>query len=169
MPQVAGRNDPVINIGALLHDPNPIETATHQLRHVLEHPDANGVLGPKHLLDAGPAYALQEFFRGYVTLYALTGDSAIPAALERHFLALGIKHPVELETVGWVYSLTGNPALLEMTKDASDRELQVSNEKRGIGYLVFDEMLQYDLQERFSVEHGFNFMYKLEVPIIDYL
>lgn len=76
-----------------------------------------GRLGP----DAqSMAWPFAVFFRAMKAYYEATGDPRVPAALEKHYLSytvteLGMdRYVVNVEGILWTYSITKNPALLEL-------------------------------------------------------
>ena len=70
------------------------------------------------------AWPFSLFFRVMQAYYYATGDMSIPAALEKNYLTynfeeIGVDRAiVNVEGILWTYSLTGNPALLQLAKDA---------------------------------------------------
>lgn len=82
-----------------------------------------GRLGPE---TSSMAWPFAVFFRAMKAYYEATGDERIPAALEKNYLSytvmeLGMnRFVVNVEGILWTYSITKNPALLELAIKAWD-------------------------------------------------
>lgn len=82
---------------------------------------SEGRLGPE---TSSMAWPFAVFFRAAKAYYEATGDERIPAALEKNYLSycveeLGMsRFVVNVEGILWTYSLTHNPALLELAEKA---------------------------------------------------
>jgi hypothetical protein len=113
--------DGMMRCAHLLRDVPLIEKASTQTRYVLDHPDADGYLGPS-LLKRTTRWPHVVFFRALCAQGSATGDSRIPTAIRRHFLAspypyLDYREACNLEAVLWAYQRTGDPALIELAEE----------------------------------------------------
>ena len=128
--------DGMIRCGHLLGDKELIDKASKQINYVLDHPDADGYLGPKYLKQES-RWPHVVFFRALFAESSATGDARIAAAIKRHFLSSPYSHsaPREacaIEAMLWSYERDGDPALLQMARDVyrryetSDAEFNIS-------------------------------------------
>ena len=80
-----------------------------------------GRLGPE---TESMAWPFAVFFRALKACYEATGDSRIPAALEKNYLSYTLaelslsRFVVNVEGILWTYSITGNPQLLSLAEGA---------------------------------------------------
>jgi uncharacterized protein len=125
--------DGMFRCGLLLNDDFLTGKARRSIDYVLNHPAANGYLGPK--LDANTAeigrWIHVVFFRSLMADYEATRDPRIPAAIKRHYLAgdyayTGGRDVINIESILWTYGYTGDPALLRLAEESyqkfNDRE-----------------------------------------------
>lgn len=80
-----------------------------------------GRLGPE---TGSMAWPFAVFFRAMKAYYEATGDPRIPVALEKNYLSYSVEElgnerfVVNVEGMLWTYAITGNPALLQLARDA---------------------------------------------------
>lgn len=125
--------DGMLRCGHVLGDSFLLEKARKSLRYVLDHPAADGFLGPELLrkVKREQRWPFVVFFRAMKAEYEATGDKRIPEALRRHYLADLDKHPytdlrdaANLEHLLWVAKATGDARLLT----AAERLYAASNQ-----------------------------------------
>ena len=84
-----------------------------------------GRLGPE---TSSMAWPFAVFFRAVQAYYEVTGDPRIPEALEKNYLSYPVEElgmdrfVVNVEGILWTYSITKNPALLELAVKAWDED-----------------------------------------------
>ena len=83
-----------------------------------------GRLGPE---TGSMAWPWAVFFRAVKAYYEATGDPRIPEAMEKNYLSYPMeelaqdRYVVNVEGILWTYSLTGNPALLDLAVAAWEK------------------------------------------------
>ena len=107
--------DGLYRCGILLGDTVLTGLGHRNAAYVLEHPRANGMLGPEALGDAQWAFSV--FARALLADYDVTGDRTVLDRLMAHFAALPDsltnRQTCIVESMCKVYSHTGNKAILE--------------------------------------------------------
>jgi len=107
--------DGLYRCGILLGDTVLTGLGHRNAAYVLEHPRANGMLGPEALGDAQWAFSV--FARALLADYDVTGDRTVLDRLTAHFAALPDsltnRQTCIVESMCKVYSHTGNKAILE--------------------------------------------------------
>lgn len=107
--------DGLYRCGILLGDTTLMGLGRRNAAYVLEHPRANGMLGPEALGDAQWAFSV--FARALLADYDATGDEAIPERLAAHFAALPDtltnRQTCIIESMCKVYALTGDKRILD--------------------------------------------------------
>lgn len=99
------------------------------------------------------------FFRTMKTYYEATGDSRVPAALEKNYLTYTPeelsegRYIINIEGILWTYALTGNPKLLELAE--------------AVWALVPNNMQQY-LSDQPMSGHGVTVCETLKLPMLLY-
>ena len=83
--QTAYYTDGLLRLGYLLGDREMIAKAEEGIRYTLANASSTGVLGNKAIESMWPMCV---YFRVLQAYYERTGDPAIPAALERHYMNL---------------------------------------------------------------------------------
>ncbi|MBN1315523.1 MAG: glycoside hydrolase family 127 protein [Anaerolineales bacterium] len=115
--QTAFGIDGLIRCGYLLDDMDLVAKATKHTEYVLNHPLPHGILGFAHLESRWP-HAI--FFRALRAQFEATADHRIIRAIEQHYLADGLhcdgRDICNVDTICWLFGLTGNHALLELAK-----------------------------------------------------
>ena len=111
--------DGMVRCGHLLRDNFLLKKADKSIRNVLDHPDKDGYLGPRHLKDSttNSHWVHAVFFRALMAHHSAAGDRSIPRALEKHYLGLKRKltksrEVCNVEQMIWTYLRTGNKRLL---------------------------------------------------------
>ena len=117
-----------------------------------------GRLGPE---TESMAWPFAVFFRALKACYEATGDSRIPAALEKNYLSYTLaelslsRFVVNVEGILWTYSITGNPQLLSLAEGAWNGAYSELNPRNCID----DSVLRM---------HGVTMNELLKVPVILY-
>lgn len=111
----------------LLEDREALRRASDIIWRVLNHPEADGYLGPHFLkkTDGWNRWPHVVFFRACMALYDYTGDERIPLAIERHYLYSpcdysGFRDILNCEIMLWAYGILNHHRLLQMAIDAYD-------------------------------------------------
>jgi len=104
----------------LLADEPLRKKADKIINHVLDNAESDGYLGPDFLKEPvnDNRWAHAVFFRVFAAFHSETGDSRVPAAIEKHYLNYTSPHSqgrevCNVEAILWAYDKTGNPKLLE--------------------------------------------------------
>lgn len=119
--QTAYYTDGLLRLGYLLGDREMIAKAEEGIRYTLANASSTGVLGNKAIESMWPMCV---YFRVLQAYYERTGDPAIPAALERHYMNFTQeqvekwRNIVSIEGMLWTYGKTGNAKLLDICERA---------------------------------------------------
>lgn len=160
--------DGMAKCGYLLDDQALIRKAGKHIDYVLEHPDADGYLGPAFMKE--PAgwnrWPHAVFFRALMTHYSATHDARVLPALKAHYLSgtsphSGMREVCNLEEILWTYERTGDTKLLEHAKDAYKAFNRL--------YGTDDASLSGMLSGRKSTEHGVTFQETAKLGALLYL
>lgn len=119
--------DGLYRAGLLLRDQGFIDLGQRNVRWTIEHPNADGLLGPtKADFPAFPrddwCYTFAFLTRAIMANYEATGDRAILNALRRHYLALPETHGqfgrsvADVEGMCWLYDKTGDIRFLRLAE-----------------------------------------------------
>lgn len=112
--------DAMIRCGYQINDDFLLSKAKTQIEYVLNHPDADGILGPENVPEIRWPHV--PFFRSLMAEYSATGDRRIIDELMKHYKAekdkdlLNPKAAREIcnvEQMCWLYGLTGERWLLD--------------------------------------------------------
>ncbi|MCF3111254.1 glycoside hydrolase family 127 protein [Niabella sp. CC-SYL272] len=157
--QTAYYTDGLLRLGYLLNDTAMIHKAWQGIRHTLDHPQANGRLGPSMFASQWP---IAVFFRVLQAAYNVSRDPAIIAALHRHYLSyqpdeIGDhkRAVVNIEGMLWTFEKTGDSALLSLAEKAWS-----------IG--GFELNLQRCLDQDSTILHGVTYMEMAKLPALLY-
>ena len=163
--------DGMVRCGLLLDDEFLLNKAYKSVDFCLNNTDDDGYLGPKGIKSSDGTgvnrWAHVVFFRALIAL--ADTDARIVPALEKHYLAGGSEHyyfreVLNVEIMLWVYSKTGNKALLDMAKTAyekHDREWAVTNDR--------DTAVKTMLSDRKPTEHGVSYCELSKIATIMYI
>ena len=160
--------DGMTRCGMLLRDEFLMNKAEKSIRNVLDHPDADGYLGPRNLKKSDGTeisrWAHAVFFRALMAYSAL--DASVIPAMERHYLSdtSGHYHNREacnLEMLLWLYQKTGNGALLERAEKAYERFNEESAQE--------DFSVESLESDRVSTTHGVSFHEMAKLGVLMYL
>ena len=106
--------DGLYRCGIFLGDSTLTELGESNVRYVLDHPRADGMLGPDVLGDN--QWALSVFARTLYAYYDKTGDDRVPQLLKNHFAALPDtltnRQACIIEAMCKVYEYTGDTSVL---------------------------------------------------------
>ncbi len=117
---------------ALLYgDPAMLAKVRERYDWTLEHPDADGLLGPRMVKRPNPASV---FLRGALPYYAETRDPKMLERITNHFLAskkragdkpwtLESNSFWGIETLCWLYLNTGDKRMLDLALECADAQL----------------------------------------------
>lgn len=128
--------DGVYRAGLLLNDPAMLKIGLDNIGYVLNHPEANGHLGPvaedfKYILGpdgvAGPKVMGQQwpftvFIRALMAYYDATKDQKVLDALKKHYLTFSDQFGIDnrdvnaIEGMCWLYWRTGDRQFLEQAE-----------------------------------------------------
>ncbi len=160
--------DGMIRCGHLLGDEFLISKARKQIEYVLEHPDFDGYLGPKHIKEPQNhnRWAHAVFFRALMAEQSATKDARISWAVRRHYLSRTSPHSFgrevcNVEAICWAYTQTGNKRLLEHALQGYDE----FNRK----YPDRDNSVRSMLSGRRATEHGVTYNEMAKLPAILYM
>lgn len=158
--------DGMIRCGYLLQDDFLIQKAKKHLNYTLAHPDAKGMLGPRHIKNAWWPYAV--FFRALMAEYSATADKAIIEAMKKHDLSgtsgyHKYRDVCNVEQFCWLYEITGDERLLNQAIEM----YQVFNEKSEKWGL--DTTIENLLSDKKPTIHGVTFMETIKLPAILYM
>jgi hypothetical protein len=124
--------DGMLRCGLLLGDDFLIRKAHRSIDYVLNHPAANGYLGPKLATNTSEIgrWIHVVFGRSLMADHEATRDPRIPAALRKHYLAGDYAYTngrdvINIEIMLWTYGQTGDPALLRL----AEKSYQEFNDK----------------------------------------
>lgn len=128
--QTAYHIDGLVRAAIALGDKKLIRQAADKIYKVILSPDADGYLGPwqlKKYTDSYTRWPHVIFFRACLALYEYNGDTRIPDALMRHYLAVPfdyseMRNVLNVEIMLALYGYTGNGRLLSMAEDAYRRQ-----------------------------------------------
>jgi hypothetical protein len=165
--QTAFYVDGMTRVALLLRDKGLLEAAKEQIDYVLEHPDADGMLGPKATKDQWPR---ANFFRALLAWYECTGDPRIIPALLRHFSVLPEAPTLEgwgrsivnIEHLGRLYEYTGGGVGLI---PLADRLWDAFERWNGVPASTVDELLS----DRSPNLHGPLFIETMYLPAVLYM
>lgn len=111
--------DGMVRCGYLLQDEFLIGKAKQHMDYVLDHPDAEGYLGPPTLKKSAGLnrWPHAVFFRALMAYFSSTMDNRVLLALSKHFLSGTATHSdgldlVNIESMLWTYEKTGDTRLL---------------------------------------------------------
>lgn len=124
--QTAYYSDGILRLGYLLDDSTMVSKAVAGIEYTLSNADSLGRLG-LHDLHQGEddimVWPMAVYFRVMQAYYQASGDSRIPAALEKNYLSYNAedlsswRNVISIEGILWTYSLTGNRSLLSLAED----------------------------------------------------
>ena len=164
--------DGLLGVGILSGDRTKIELFRNNLRYVIEHPDAQGLLG--HAYGASDSeWPMAVFFRGAARYFEFTGDTAVRDAFVNHYrnlpeekLSLGFRHINNLEGVLTAYGWSGDESLLQKAVNAyrkHDEYYSVHTEDE------FELYRSKITSGRNYVIHGVSFSESIKLPVMLYL
>lgn len=162
--QTAYYTDGLLRLGYALGDSALVAKGETGVNYTLDHVTPEGVLGVHDEYMLSDAKLSQwphaVFFRAMQAMYQATGDERIPAALEKHYLNFPVsifrsRNAVNVEGILWTYSLTGNPALLELAEAVWKQGDLYLNQERCLS----DEKLD---------QHGVTVCEMMKIPVILY-
>ena len=143
-------------------DPTIAAEANANVRYILDHPQADGSLGPS---DIGPTnWPHAVVFRSLLAAYGAHPDPAIPRALQRHYLNrptdFGVgRDACNVEEMLWTYAHTNDDKLLAIAKRTYDN-FNATHPPSGLPALESDDKV---------VEHGVTFNETAKIPALLYL
>ncbi|HSV16345.1 MAG TPA: beta-L-arabinofuranosidase domain-containing protein [Tepidisphaeraceae bacterium] len=154
--------DGLERLGLLTNDPQVSAEAAANIRYILDHPAADGSLGPDHIGPTNWPHAV--VFRAIEAAYAAHPDPAIPEALRRHYLSrpadYGIGRDVcNVESILWTYAHTGDERLLTLAQRTYDN----------FNHTKAATTLPSLANARKIVEHGVTFNETAKLPALLYL
>ncbi len=155
--------DGLERLGLVMDDDSILEEPRSNLRFVLDHPAADGSLGPSHIGNTNWPHAV--YFRSLLAEYDATGQSAIAVALVRHYQARpesfgrGYRDSANVEEIVRLYEATGDDALLAMAR-GTYANFDDTNPKTGLAHLCDDAPI---------AEHGVTFNEMAKLPAVLYL
>ena len=164
--------DGLLGVGILSGDQTKIELFRNNLRYVMEHPDAHGLLG--HAYGASDSeWPTAVFFRGAARYFEFTGATAVRDAFVKHYrnlpeekLSLGFRHINNLEGVLTAYGWSGDESLLQKAVNAyrkHDEYYSVHTEDE------FELYRSKIASGRNYVIHGVSFSESIKLPVMLYL
>lgn len=118
--------DGLLRCGILLNDPFLIEKARQPIEYTLQHPDADGYLGPIFMKKPIPGerwvanrWPHTIFFRALMAYHQFIGGDRVVQAVARHYLSESSSHSkgrdvTNVETMLWAYQQTGDNRLLDL-------------------------------------------------------
>ncbi len=154
--------DGALRCGYLLHDTKFTDSVKSNITYVLDHPNLTGVLGPRNFGNNRWPNAI--IFRAMMAVYYATGDAAIIDRMIKHFMATKDEYSTErniinIETMCWLYGVSGNKNLLDMAVKSYDIYNMQSNT---------DETLKNLLSNETPTDHGVTFIESIKIPAILY-
>jgi hypothetical protein len=128
--QTAYLVDGIYRAGLLLRDPQLTEEGRKNVRFVLDHPQEDGRLGPRHI--GRTQWPFVVFTRAVMAEYQATGDATILDKLRAHYRAVeslnaqgegwvGDRDVCIVEGLCWTYGRTGDKALLDLALRVFDK------------------------------------------------
>ncbi len=132
------------------------------IQYILDHPQADGSLGPA---DIGPTnWPHAVVFRALMAAYEAHPDPAIVESLHRHFLTrpadFGAGRDVcNVEPMLWTYAHTGDQRLLKLAQQTYDN-FNKTKPHSGLAALLGDSII---------VEHGVTFNETAKIPALLYM
>lgn len=161
--------DGMLRCGLLLNDEFLLNKARKSIYHVINHPDADGFLGPKfakHNFERD-RWIYVVFFRALMAEYEATGNKQILAALKKHYFNdiknhLGIRESINTEIIAWLYEKSGDPIFLKQALEIY--HLSDSANKEAI---VTAKSFMQDVPA--TGEHGVTYLEKAKIGSILYL
>ena len=164
--------DGLLGVGILSGDRTKIELFRNNLRYVIEHPDAQGLLG--HAYGASDSeWPMAVFFRGAARYFEFTGDTAVRDAFVKHYknlpeekLALGFRHINNLEGVLTVYAWSGDEKLLQKAVSAYRKHDKYYSEHTEDEFELYRSKIT---SGRNYVIHGVSFSESIKLPVLLYL
>ena len=154
--------DGLERLGLATRDPDILAEANGNVSYILAHPQADGSLGPD---DIGPTqWPHAVVFRSLLASYAANPNAAIPAALEKHYLArpadFGVGRDVcNVEEILWTYAHAGDPKLLAIAQRTYDN-FNKTRPKTALEALADARRIE---------EHGVTFNETAKIPALIYL
>jgi hypothetical protein len=155
----------MLRCGHLLNDAFLVGKARAFTNFVLEHPTENGYLGPRHIGKMRWPHAV--LFETLMMDYAVSADSRIPKALQRHYLSDTApfdheRNIVNVEAICWTFGVTGDARLLELARKAWE---EASESARWATHFSLASLLS----DRLPGYHGPAWAEVVKVPVIIYL
>jgi hypothetical protein len=154
--------DGLERLGLVTSDPDISAEALANVNYILNHPQADGSLGPD---DIGPTnWPHAVVFRALMAAYNAHPDPAIPQALLKHYLArladFGTGRDVcNVEEMLWVYGQTNDPRMLQIARRTFDN-FNKGKPKTALTALENDSKI---------TEHGVTFNETAKIPALLYL
>lgn len=154
--------DGLERLGIVTGDASVRAEAEANVRYILEHPAADGTLGPTHI---GPTnWPEAVVFRALIASYEAAPNPAIPEALRRHYLGRSADYgkgrdAVNVETMLWTYSKTGDEKLLAIAKRTYNN-FNLNKPASGLAALAGEGKV---------VEHGVTFNETAKLPAMLYM
>ena len=164
--------DGLIRLGIVADDKEKIAFFEKNINYVLNHPDANGLLG--HAYGASDSeWPMVVFFRAAMAYCDFTGNEEAKAGFIRHFqqlpqekLAIGFRHINNLEGVLKAYSWSGDDSLLSKAIAAYRQH----DEHCSLHTEIKSELQWSKLTSgRNFILHGVSFSESLKLPVLLYL
>jgi hypothetical protein len=155
--------DGLERLGLVMRDNSILEEPRSNLRYVLDHPAADGSLGPTHIGAINWPHAV--YFRSLLAEYDATGQSAIAAAMVRHYNARpasfgrGYRDCANVEEMVRLYGANGDDALLAIAR-RTYANFDNTHPKTGLAHLCDDAPIG---------EHGVTFNETAKLPAVLYL
>ncbi len=145
--------DGALKCGRLAQRPEVYAAALEELDYAVQHPDADGFIGPPMLRDKD-RWPHTVFFRAVLAQYQISGEAAYLQALRRHYAALphpmdGLRDVTGVEILVNLYEQSGEAAYLELAEDLYARFNARFPEN--------DCSLEMMRSERVNSEHGVSF------------
>jgi hypothetical protein len=155
--------DGLERLGLVMDDDSILREPRANLRYVLANAAADGSLGPSHIGSTNWPHAV--YFRSLLAEYAATGQSAITAAMIRHYKARpesfgrGYRDSANVEEIVRLYEASGDAALLDMGQ-RTYANFDETRPKTGLAHLCDDAPI---------TEHGVTFNETAKLPAVLYL
>ncbi len=119
--QTAYLTDGQFSCGYLLNDTSLITMALKKINYTLDHPDSTGYMGSAQIRDKRWPHSV--FFRALKNYYQVSKDKKVLLRLSNHFLnekyphSNDIRESINIESIVWLYSETGDTALLNYAEE----------------------------------------------------
>lgn len=170
--QTAYLLDGALKLAYLIEDEELRTLFEENLNYLVSNPDDSGHMGMK-AYNHNSEWPMAVFFKAVMAYCAETGDTRIIDAFHKHYMSLSVddlaiplRHINNLEGMVYLYSWTGDKALLDKAIAAYDKHNEY-NDRRD----CYEEELWFNKikENNHMVMHGVSFSESIKLPVLLYI